>query len=255
MSWSNKGRQLRRALTQVNWYFYSGLVFLLAVIAGITWGALQLHALLNDAKALPIEAIAVKGERVFTSDAEIQLALEDLMQRSFFSADVAQVQQALEALPWVYRVTVRREWPAQFKVSLVEQKALARWNGNAWLNVHGEVFMAPSKTELEALPALSGPDSMAKEVLTSFTQLNDLLTINGFHLMSLSLSPRRAWRAELENGILLELGREDKMSRVQRFIDVYPTLLKSNKPVAKVDLRYDTGFAVGWNETKQESRP
>lgn len=254
MSWSKKGRQLRVSLGQVDWYFCSGLLFLLSVIAGIAWGALQLHALLNDAEALPIEAIAIKGERVFTNDAQIQLALESLMQRSFFSADVTEVQQALEALPWVYRATVRREWPAQFKVHLVEQKVLARWNDAAWLNVHGEAFIAPAMPELDALPALAGPETMAKEVLTSFTQLNDLLTINGFKLVSLSLSPRRAWRAVLDNGILLELGREDKMSRVQRFIDVYPTLLKSNKPVVRVDLRYDTGFAVGWNETKQESR-
>jgi cell division protein FtsQ len=250
VSWSDKGRQLRKTLSRVNWYFYSGLVFLVSVLGAIGWGGTQLHALLNDADALPIEAIAVKGERTFTKDDEIQDALQDLMQRSFFSADVVEVQQVLESLPWVYKAKVRREWPAQFKVHLTEQVTVARWNDKAWLNVQGEVFEAPLISELAALPVLWGPETMAKEVLTSFKQLNDLLTINGFKLVSLSLSPRRAWRAQLDNGILLELGREDKMSRVQRFINVYPTLEKSSKPVAKVDLRYDTGFAVGWNETK-----
>ena len=90
-------------------------------------------------------------------------------------------------------------------------------------------------------------------MLVSYGQLDDLLKINGFKLTSLRLSPRHAWQAELANGIKIELGREDKMTRIQRFINVYPTLQQSEKPVAKVDLRYDTGFAVGWDDTNKRT--
>ena len=254
MSWSDKGRQLKQKLVQVNWYFCTGLVFLFSVLSAVVWGGVQLHNLLNDADALPIEAIAVKGERLYTSDAEIKTALQSLMQDSFFSADVVDVQKALEALPWVYHASVRREWPAKFKVTLQEQQAVAHWNGVSWLNVNGEVFDALARAEHNSLPMLSGPEGMEIEVLTSYRQLNDLLEINGFKLASLRLSPRHAWHAKLANGIQIELGREDKMSRIQRFINVYPTLKQSNKPVATVDLRYDTGFAVGWDDSKIESR-
>ncbi len=60
--------------------------------------------------------------------------------------------------------------------------------------------------------------------------------------------------ATLGNGIMLELGREDKMARIQRFINVYPELVKQEKSVARVDLRYDTGLAVGWEDAQEESR-
>ncbi|NMH66392.1 cell division protein FtsQ/DivIB [Shewanella salipaludis] len=254
MSWSDKRRHWQQKLLQLDWYLWLGLVFLFAVLLGLIAAGRQLHSVLNDADKLPIEAVAIKGERLYTSDREIQQALQSLMQRSFFSADVTQVQQTLEALPWVYSASVRREWPAKLKVYLQEQQPIAHWNGDAWLNVQGEVFQAAAPPGLEKLPLLAGPDDMGSEVLTTYQLLESLLKINGFELASLSLSPRHAWHAMLDNGILLDLGREDNMARVQRFIDVYPILAKQSKAIATVDLRYDTGLAVGWDDAQQESR-
>ncbi|MEI6860158.1 MAG: cell division protein FtsQ/DivIB [Shewanella sp.] len=233
-------------MSQIDWYLCFGLIFLFLVLIGLSMAAWKLNLILHDADAMPIETVAVKGERTHTSDEEIQTALQDLMQKSFFSADVNQVQQALEALPWVYQASVRREWPAKLRVYLVEQDVVAHWNGDAWLNQHGEVFDAPYKEGMDPLPRLAGPEHQSKTVLITYRQVSELLKINGFGLEELSLSPRHAWNGVLKNGIMLKLGREDKMSRIQRFINVYPTLIKQDKDVAKVDLRYDTGLAVGW---------
>ncbi len=254
MSLSEVSQRWKGHIEQVDWYLCAGLIFLFLVLGGLFTGGWTLHRILNDADALPIEAVVIKGERRFTSDAEIQEALHDLMQRSFFSADVNQVQQALEELPWVFHASVRREWPAKLKVFLVEQDVVAHWNGKDWLNSQGQVFKAPIKEGGGELPYLVGPDEQAVSVLTNYRQLKELLAINEFKLTHLELSPRHAWVAVLANGIELELGREDKMARIQRFIDVYPTLIKQDKPVEKVDLRYDTGLAVGWGEANEESR-
>lgn len=254
MSWSDKGQRIRDLLLKTDWYLCFGLVFLLCVLFGLSVAAFKLDGVLNDADALPIEAVAIKGERRYTSDKEIQVALQNLMERSFFSADVNQVQQALEALPWVYRASVRREWPAKLKVYLVEQTPVAQWNGDAWLNTYGDVFDAPVKKGLPSLPSLTGPEEQGKSVLTTYHQLGELLTINGFVLQSLSLSARHAWHAELNNGIKLELGREDSMARIQRFIHVYPKLAMQDRKVGVVDLRYDTGLAVEWDDAQKESR-
>ncbi len=255
MSLSEVSQRWKSHFAQVDWYLCAGLIFLCLVLGGLLTGGWTLHRVLNDADALPIEAVVIKGERRFTSDAEIQEALQDLMQRSFFSADVNQVQQALEALPWVFHASVRREWPAKLKVFLVEQDVVAHWNGKDWLNNQGQIFSAPVKEGIdEQLPFLVGPDDQSVSVLTNYRQLQELLAINEFKLTHLELSPRHAWLAILSNGIELDLGREDKMARIQRFIDVYPTLMEQDKPVVRVDLRYDTGLAVGWGEANEESR-
>jgi cell division protein FtsQ len=254
VSRAKKASQWRVRLNQVDWYLCFGLLFLAVVLICLAAAGTKLYRLLNDAESLPIQAVAIKGERTYTSDSDIQQALQSLMRRSFFSADVTEVQQALEALPWVYRASVRREWPSRLKVYLQEQEPVAHWNGDAWLNVHGEVFAAPQQESLSALPQLEGPLDMAGEVLISYRQLSALLDINGFALNQLSLSPRHAWYAQLENGIVLDLGREDKMARIQRFINVYPHLQQAKKRVTRVDLRYDTGLAVGWDDAQHESR-
>ncbi|OEG73915.1 cell division protein FtsQ [Shewanella colwelliana] len=253
MSFADVRNRWGSKLRLVDWYLCFGLVFLFLVICGLATGVWKLNIVLNDADTLPIEAVAIKGDRQFTSDEEIRVALQDLMQRSFFSADVNQVQQALEALPWVYQASVRREWPAKLKVYLVEQRAVAHWNASEWLNEQGQVFQAPMKEGIGSLPSLAGPEEQALSVLTNYRQVSELLNINGFNLTRLELSPRHAWLAVLENGIELKLGREDKMARVQRFINVYPTLVNQSKPVARVDLRYDTGLAVGWDDAQNES--
>jgi len=254
VSWAETSQRWKLRLLRVDWYLCLGLLFLLLVVLSLSMGAWKLNLIVNDADALPIEAVAIRGERTRTSDEEVQVALQDLMQRSFFSADVNQVQDALEALPWVYQASVRREWPAKLKVYLVEQQVVAHWNGDAWLNIHGQVFDAPKRDDIGSLPLLAGPEGQSQVVLTTYRQVSELLKINGFKLNSLSLSPRHAWHGSLDNGIMLELGREDKMARIQRFINVYPTLVKQPKPVAKVDLRYDTGLAVGWENAQKESQ-
>ncbi len=247
MSWKNKYRNLRENLRRVNWYLVFGVSFLAIVMSGITAAAIQLRDLVNDADELPIEALVIQGKLSYTSSREIQTALRSLLSSSFFNADVEKVQKRIEALPWVYRAAVKREWPAKLKVLIKEQDAVAHWNGGDWLNQYAEVFQAPAvAAQNHPLPELFGPDDAAEEVLQGYEQMNALLKINGFELRELSLTPRHAWQVRLGDGIELELGREDKMRRIQRFIDVYPEILKQGKAIKRVDLRYDTGLAVGW---------
>jgi len=65
----------------------------------------------------------------------------------------------------------------------------------------------------------------------------------------LILSPRLAWQLKLENGMLVNMGREQPKSpvgaRLQRFIEVYPETVakRAIRPVV-VDLRYPNGFAM-----------
>ena len=76
--------------------------------------------------------------------------------------------------------------------------------------------------------------------------MQGLLDFSQLVIQELSLSERYAWDIKLRSGISLRLGRTEFMDRLQRFIDVYPVLLKQDKTIDYVDLRYDTGFAVGW---------
>ncbi len=61
----------------------------------------------------------------------------------------------------------------------------------------------------------------------------------------MSLSDRRAWRVSLENGTLLELGREQMGVRLERYVQVHDrSIVQLNQQLTYVDLRYPSGFAV-----------
>ncbi|MCE2596101.1 cell division protein FtsQ/DivIB [Motilimonas cestriensis] len=230
--------------------FFAGLLFFLLVVVGLYWTGLTVAQWLTDQKRLPMSELIVLGERQYVSDDEVRqvlLAIPD--SQNFFTLDVAQLQENLESLPWVYSASIRKRWPDRLKVFLQEQTVSAYWNEEDLLNKQGEVFNAPQDKITEQLVYLYGPNQSSVEVLEVYKQLESLLMLNGFNIEALELTHRYAWNIQLKQGIELKLGREQRVDRVQRFIDIYP-LLDAEK-VAYVDLRYDTGVAVGWKPKRE----
>ncbi|WP_261389327.1 cell division protein FtsQ/DivIB [Ferrimonas balearica] len=239
---------------EIRWGLWLGLLFLAMVLVGLVQGGVWLKAFATSADDLPIEEVALIGERQYTDDSEVRDALESLEHWSLFTADVAQIRDALTELPWVDRVTVRREWPNRLRVFLVEQQPVAHWAQGQWLNERAEAFSAPERAGLAPLPQLAGPQGSSEKVWQMWQQLAELLALNGHTGHSLSLSARHAWLLVLDNGIELELGRKDTLARVQRFIDVWPELQREGRVPQRVDLRYDTGLAVRWQQQEQEKQ-
>jgi cell division protein FtsQ len=150
---------------------------------------------------------------------------------------------------------VERRWPDTLVVSLTEHVPLARWNNDALMNDTGEVFVAAVSMNL---PRLSGPEDSSAEVVAAYRRHQAALAPLGMTISELRLSPRRAWRIRLDNGLQLALGREHTDARLARFVALYPRLFvaqpaiqtvaaeQAAAPVAPLtaDLRYPDGFAV-----------
>ena len=111
----------------------------------------------------------------------------------------------------------------------------------------GEVFDA-SPDDIDGLPELAGPTEQAPQVWRLYQALSAELDRLELGLVRLELNERGNWRAELDNGARLELGRgtpEDLIDRTRRFTSTlgqltqrYPGALQS------VDLRYPNGYAL-----------
>ena len=77
--------------------------------------------------------------------------------------------------------------------------------------------------------------------------MRDQLLANNLSLKAAAMSARQGWQLVLDNDVRLELGRKDNEKRIARFIELYPILQQqTDKRVDYVDLRYDSGGAVGW---------
>lgn len=169
---------------------------------------------------------------------------------TFFTVDLEQVRQRFQALPWVRQVQVRRQWPDRIELEIEEQQAAAVWkqgDGEGRLvSTHGDVFAATSETPL---PVLAGPPNSAPEVLQRYRDFTEALAAIGRKPEEVLLSPRLAWRVKLDDGLVLELGRDQEHSpvdeRLKRFVAVYREAMgQLPVPAAILDLRYPNGFTV-----------
>jgi cell division protein FtsQ len=183
--------------------------------------------------------------------------IEDVVQRelrgNFLTVDLAAAAAAFQKLTWVRRADVRRQWPATLEVAIEEHVALARWGGNALVNTHGEVFAGKQGGEL---PLFFGPEGMAREITIQYRYFARSLEAIGAAPVQVRVSPRRAWQLRLDNGLTLELGREQVEARLARFVGAYDrTLGRLGRRIEHVDLRYGNGFAVRTPGLKPEPAP
>lgn len=227
--------------------FLVGFVFFLTVILLFVWGYNSLFDWAQNKNDAPVDQVVIHGQLDFLDREQLEQKIEHQIDGSFFTIDVAKLQNNLLENPWVYAASIRKEWPSTIHVFVVEQDVYAVWNNDLLLNPFGDVFYADGIEVPNSLPRLYGPEGNEKDVLKGYVQMQHLLELHNFKISELVLSERYAWQVWLEKGIHLNLGRADKMKRVQRFVDLYPLLTEyDDKQVARVDLRYDIGLAVSW---------
>lgn len=84
---------------------------------------------MKDADRLPMSKLVLTGERHYTTNDNVRKAVLSLgTPGTFMKLDVNEVQQQLERIPWLRQVTVRKQWPDELKIHLVEYVPYARWN-------------------------------------------------------------------------------------------------------------------------------
>ncbi len=197
-----------------------------------------------------LELLLSSTDKAFIGDEKI--ADTNSKEIGFFSTDLLLIEQKLETIPWLQKAELRRVWPDRLQIKVKEQKAIARWNEDSLINVYGEIFTPKTIDDSLGLPMLTGPRQELKKLLDTFTELQLLLEAAELQLEVLNLNHRYSWSLVLSNGIELQVGRTHLIERVERFIALYPLLQKESKlPIAKIDLRYDTGLAVTRLETSE----
>jgi cell division protein FtsQ len=226
-----------------------GLVVVFAVLClGVIGTWIARHPVWN------LRAISVHGEVSHQNAVGLRAQLAAQMRKqlsaSFLTVDLQQVRTLFETVPWVRVARVQREFPNRLRVTLEEHQAVAWWGqaGSGQLVSRlGEVFDA-SPDDGDGLPELAGPVEQAPQVWALYQTLSAELGRLEMGLVRLELNERGNWRAELDNGARMELGRgtpEDLLERTRRFTATlgqltqrYPGALQT------VDLRYPNGYAL-----------
>ena len=200
-----------------------------------------------------LRGIRVEGEVARNSVTTIRANAMPKLSGNFFSLDLAQAQEAFQSVPWVRRAAVQRVWPNRLAVRLEEHHVAAWWHqedgDDKLVNVQGEVFEAnPGDVEDEGLPVLQGPEGSSASMLAMYRRLVPAFEAIDARIETLAMSARGSWRAELDSGAQVELGRggeAEVMARVQAFVGTVPQLTaRYERPLAYADLRHADGYAL-----------
>ncbi|HEX3948356.1 MAG TPA: cell division protein FtsQ/DivIB [Steroidobacteraceae bacterium] len=233
-----------------NWRLYvrrGGLVLaLIGALSALTW-----------ALDRPVKAISIDGRFQRVSPGQIEKAVAPFASQGFMSANLADIQRAVESLPWVDHARIARRWPNSLRVTVTEQTAAARWGESGLLNTRGELFVRAAAHVPAELPRLSGPDGTESTVAQRYLAVQGRMLEAGMRIAALRLDERGAWEMDLDSGVTVRLGRRDVDARIDRFIHTASQVIAHRlTEINYVDMRYSNGFAIGWrNQSTPASGP
>jgi len=226
------------------WFLALGLI-VVAGGAGAWFGSHPLSAGISADMAgyFPLRNLRVEGPFEHVSARQVRHVVIPFAGTGFFGVDLAGVQSALTAMPWVREVRLRRQWPDILMVHVEEQHVIANWRGKGLINAQGRLFFPADSGATAAWPIV---DIAAKDGgvdVEAFLQLTRFVDQSGFQVRTFTQDSRGAVLLTLDNGVELRLGHQQQMQRLQRFFGFLPTIDDAGR-IASVDLRYSNGFAV-----------
>lgn len=237
-------------------------VRLMNISAAVLFVGLCIAALVSAARwsvshpSFAIAGIKVLGDTLHSNDVTLRANVASRLQGNFFTLDLAQASLAFEAVPWVRKAVVRREFPGHLVVQLEEHRSAGLWGEDSesrLINTFGEIFEAnPGDVDGEELPQLIGPEGQGPLVLEMYRSLSAVLKPLDVAIEELKLTGRGGWRMQLDSGAVFEMGRgnvQDISGRAMRFTQTFTQVLSAYQRagldrVELVDLRHNDGYAI-----------
>jgi cell division protein FtsQ len=193
------------------------------------------------ATSQPIRRVVFVGDPGRVARGDLEAFAQSVQGAAATNASLAAVREAARRIPWVRDATVRRRFPDAIEVSVEAYEPLARWADGGLVSTHGEVFVAE---HAGFLPLFKGPAATSPQMAEAYPAIARALRPLAAALVELRLSARGAWQVVLDSGLVLELGRQDMVPRIERFAAAYPRLPVGSAEGKVADLRYGNGFAI-----------
>ncbi|MDO9105658.1 MAG: cell division protein FtsQ/DivIB [Methylovulum sp.] len=229
-----------------------GLLVLTGLVGLFAYKNGKLHFHLKVA-SLPIKYVRTEGVFQYLSKDEIRAVLEPLVTTGFFEADMQAIHTQVATLPWVEAVSVKRIWPDAIDIRIREKKPYVRWGQDSLMTEQGVIFTPKSIALHEHLTIVTGPAQQQVKVLEIMKGIKTALADQSMELAEFNVNDRWAWEIKLTTGLVILLGRDEQLKKLQRFLKTLTVLRQEQiDAMAVVDLRYPNGYAVSWKPETPE---
>lgn len=242
----DRRRRSRKAL----WRVVRWGVMAVGAAAAVVW----MGQSVIGSDALRVRDITVEGNARLSST-EVEQLVPGLRGENILKVDFRQYERRILDSPWVADVTLFRALPAKVKIHVVERvpMAIARIDQTLYLVDQDGVIIdeyAPTHQAFD-LPLVDGlVDARAKDSVTVVPERAQLARrlLSAFdrlpalrqRLSQVDVSSSRDAVVMIDDdAALLHLGTEKFAERLQRYLDLRPTLHDRFQRIDYVDLRFD----------------
>ena len=196
-----------------------------------------------------VQKVNITGDLRYTSKMQLTDALGPLVESNIFLTDINLIRSRLEAISSIYKVRVRRHWPDNLDINLIEQSPIARWGDSQLINNQGDIFECPENpNDWIHLPRLDGLRGDAVEVIAIYRKIKEVVSKIDQEVVTLKTGELRQLEITLNSGIELFLNKENFLHGLRRFVSHISYLNVNDQDIERVDLRYANGFALVFKE-------
>lgn len=202
-----------------------------------------------------VRSVKVSG-LVRTPEESVRAALDLKAGREIFGIDLFAARARLMQLAWVADAQVRRRFPDDIEVRIVEKKPFARWRKADRIFVVERGGGAITDHGIEAfsrLPLLEGES--APQQATAIVEAVAARPVVAAQVAVFQYQSERRWNLVLENGVTVKLPEYDWT----RQLDTLHGLIVDKKifqyDLAEIDMRSKSHFFFRYGRAPSQSRP
>jgi cell division protein FtsQ len=198
--------------------------------------------------------VQIDGVLHFVSEEDVKTTVGADVATNLLTVDLLSIKTKLEALPWIRKAEVHRQWPNALRIEVEEEVAIARWGASQLLNQLGQVFKPENTFEQQDLPLLAGPAGSEQLVMQQYHEFNQVLRPLGVRIRDLTLKANGGYELVLTNSVVVRLGKEALLERLRRLVVFLESEAGQDLDnVEAIDLRYRNGLALSHKQSVSKS--
>jgi cell division protein FtsQ len=211
------------------------------------------NAIANSA-GFRITAVAINGRKQLTQ--EEVLAIGGVNGRSsLLFLDAATVRDNLKANPWIGDATVRKYYPGQLQIDIIERTAFALWQQDGRLAVisdDGAVLQTYVPRRFLSLPLVvgKGADTRARDFLALLARYPQVRSVTKAAI----LVGERRWNLRLKDGLDIRLPENDVGNALEALSKLDKEDRLFSRDIVAVDMRLPNRLTVQLSEDAAKAR-
>ncbi len=243
---SSRWMRYLRNRSRADWFhaMYVATILVLVGIAG--YGLQRAFVFAQTTEALALSNIQVTGERRVTAS-EILASAGYTPGTNTLGVSLREIREAVEKIHWVRHATVRRVWPNELVITVVEreQVALARIDGEIYqVDIDGAILAVDVWTNtnfpiLDGLSMRGSQDGGNGNAFKVGIYLDIIEVLGGTSLSEVFISESGDVSVvPVDDPLIVDLGKTDHWNRWDLYQRLKPLIREDFPTALRIDLRF-----------------